>query len=119
MGKDMSLNAQVDPFGHQVVLTVRGIRGADLKALAQMAAVDSEALLWELQQLAKALNRPAAGWDEAVIDFEANTGMAEPVVELDEVRASALASEIATEAAKTLSARARRVSYLPPQKGAA
>lgn len=116
MGKDMALNAEVDPFGHRVVLTARAVRTADLRHLAEAFANDSEAVIYELRRLAAQLDRPAEGWDEAVIDFETDMGMGEPVVELDNEQATSLSIELANEAQKTLSARASRITYLPQQQ---
>jgi hypothetical protein len=119
MAKDMGLTAELDAFGHQVVLTVRQIRTADLRHLAEAFANDSEHVIAELRELAAQLDRPAEGWDEAVIDFEVDMGMDEPAVELGEDQARGLAVELGDAAAKTFSARSRRISWLPAQKDVA
>jgi hypothetical protein len=107
MSHDAGLNAAIDPTWMRVILTARGIRNADLRALAEAFAEDREHVIAELTQLAAALDRPAEGWDEAVDDFEANMQLDEASLGLDERDARQLAAELDTAADRTYTARAR------------
>jgi hypothetical protein len=107
MGTDAGLNAQINPLWTQVVLTARPVRNDTFRQLAEAMAEDSERVIFELQQLAAALDRPAAGFDEAVADFEANLQLDEAALELREDEALRLADELTTAAALTSTARRR------------
>ena len=120
MGTDAGLNAQIDTPWMDVVLTARGVRNDTLRQLAEAMAEDSERVIDELRALAAALDRPAAGWDEAVTDLEANLQLDEAALELREDEALRLADELTTAAALTYTARRRAATpvavVIPLQK---
>jgi hypothetical protein len=107
MAHDAMLNAQPDPLWSHVVLTARAVRGSTLRTLAEAWSENPDRVTDLLGQLAAGLDRPAEGWDEAVIDFEVDTQMPEASVELDESQARRLAAELTEAADRTFSARSR------------
>jgi hypothetical protein len=120
MGTDAGLNAEIDTPWMNVVLTARGVRNDTLRQLAEAMAEDSERVIFELRALAAALDRPAAGWDEAVTDLEANLQLDEAALELREDEALRLADELTAAAALTYTARRRAAApvavVIPLQK---
>jgi hypothetical protein len=123
MSRNADLNAAIDPMWMHVVLTARGIRNDTLRQLAEAMAEDSERVIFELRQLAAALDRPAAGWDEAVTDLEANLQLDEASLQLGEDEALRLADELTTADALTSTARRRAAApiaaVIPLQKRSA
>jgi hypothetical protein len=115
---DASLYAKVDVFGSVVVLHSDEIRGATLRAIAELWGNDRDGAMELLGKLAKAVDGPAAQWDEAVVDFETDSQMPYPELELDETRALQLADELRDAAGRTFSARRRadQTLTLPAQQ---
>jgi hypothetical protein len=105
--KDASLFAKVHTYGSTVTLHSDEIRGATLRAIAELWGNDRDLAVELLTNLAAAADGPAAQWDEAVIDFETDSQMPDPEVELDETRALQLADELRDAAGHTFSARRR------------
>lgn len=104
---DASLFAKVHTYGSSVVLHSDGIRDITLRSIAELWGNDRDLAVELLTNLAKAADGPAAQWDEAVIDFETDSQMPNPEVELDETRALQLADELRDAAGRTFSARRR------------
>lgn len=116
MGIDLGLNAQPDPMWNGVEVTVRPILLHTLRQLAELAAQQPEKLTSYFEELAGALDRPVEGWDEAVADFEVNTGLDEATTRLSEGQARQLAGELTAAADLTFSARLRAAGPFPQQR---
>lgn len=110
---DASLNAKVDTFGAYVVLHSDEIRGVTLKTIAQMWGEDRDKAIELMDSLATAVDGPSEAWDEAVIDFETDSQMPYPELELDETRALQLADELRDAAGRTFAAKCRAGQTIP------
>lgn len=114
--RDESLNVHSTAAGRPV-LRARSLRDADLRELAEAFAEDRERVIAELAQLAAALDRPAAGWDEAVTDFESNLQLPEAEQELTDGDAERLHTELGTAIVRTVRGAAAAGLYgIPAQK---
>lgn len=110
---DASLNAKTDTYGAHVVLHSDEIRGVTLRTIAELWGTDRAGAAELLDKLAAAVDGPCEAWDEAVIDFETDSQMPYPELELDETRALQLADELRDAAARTFGARCRAEQTIP------
>jgi hypothetical protein len=89
---DASLFAKYQ-FGG-VILHSDEIRDVTLRTIAELWGNDRDGAIKLLGKLAAAVGGPAAQWDEAVIDFETDSQMPYPELQLDADRAGRLHAEL-------------------------
>ena len=105
--KDASLYAELHTYGSVVTLHSDEIRDITLRTIAELWGTDRDLAVKLLTKLAKAVDGSCEEWDAAVIDFETDSQMSYPEVELDETRALQLADELRDAAGRTFTARLR------------
>lgn len=109
---DESLKVHIPVGQFQPVLRARGIRNADFRALGAAWRENPDKVAALLDQLALFAEQGGGGWDDALLNLEADLEMDEPEVELGGSQTADLIADLKACIDRTIAGKAALGTYL-------